>query len=685
MNRLSFVLAALLASSVALHAQTAAAPEKLFASARHQETTQGDLRAAIETYKKVVAQAGSNRALAAQALLRIGECHTKLGDAQARQAYERLVRDYGDMPEAKTARARIGAAGTTTARTTPATDRIVKAGEGITWGDGRVSPDGKLISYTDWNDTGNLMLHDVASGTDRALTSNKDWNGTGNAYSSTFSPDGKQLAYGWRTYNRSSQVHVNEIRVMVLGGTGTPESRRLYGNEEVSYFNPVDWSADGRWLAVLTTRHDQTGQIALADVRDGTFKVLKSTGWRGPAKLFFSPDGKLLAYDLPHSDDEHQRDVFVLAVDGSAERRVVEHPADDRVLGWTPDGTQLLFSSDRTGESALWSLPMSGGRSGGAARLLKPEIGAVKSVGLTAAGVLHVVKDASTDSLQIMPIDLATGRATGGPVLENFRTQVADWSPDGRQLAYVTTAASGVVAMNVRMVDSGQLRQFKLPLQYMNDPRWLPDGRAVVVYGRDFKGRGGIYRVDAQTGAHSLIALSDLSRVKVSRDGRKVYYPVGRVTLGPGTPTRWIEHDLASGDTRTFSRPDGLNPGGGELSPDGESFAAIQRDRATGTAALVIIPLASDVPVRRVALPWDVIPLHSQAWTPDGRAVVVQAAGAKPALWLVPLDGGAPRSLDVDISSWNLGWRLHPKGTHIAFRAGKDAREVWALESVAQR
>ncbi|MBA2356053.1 MAG: PD40 domain-containing protein, partial [Acidobacteria bacterium] len=579
MSRLSIALTVALLSCgwSSMHAQDAVRVEKLFASARHQETTQGDLRAAIETYRKVVAQSGSNRSLAAQALLRIGECHTKLGDAQARRSYEQVVRDYGDLPEAATARGRLGASPTAAKASAGATDRIVKAGEGITWGDGRVSPDGKLISYTDWNHTGNLMLHDLTTGADRNLTGNKDWS-VGNAYSSTFSPDGKQLAYGWRTYNRSPEVHVNEIRVMVLGSTGAPESRRLYGSDEVSYFNPVDWSTDGRWLAVLTTRHDQTGQIAVADVRDGTFKVLKSTGWRGPDKLFFSPDGKFLAYDLPHSDDEHQRDVFALAVDGSVEHRVVEHPADDRVMGWASDGKQLLFSSDRTGESALWSLPMSGGRSGGAARMLKPDIGAVKTVGLTAAGVLHVVRDASTDSLQIMPVDLAGGRATGGPALENFRTQVADWTPDGRHLAYVTTAASGIVAMNVRAVDTGLLRQWKVPLQYMNDPHWLPDGSAVVVYGRDFKGRGGIYRIDVQTGAHLLVALSDLCRAQVSPDGRKVYYAVGRVTLGPGTPTRWTEHDLASGATRTVGQQG--TRGSRALSPDGRTVAWIDVDRS---------------------------------------------------------------------------------------------------------
>ena len=83
MTRLSIALAARCSPCgwSSMHAQDAAQVEKLFASARHQETTQGDLRAAIETYRKVVAQAGSNRSLAAQALLRIGECHTKLGDA----------------------------------------------------------------------------------------------------------------------------------------------------------------------------------------------------------------------------------------------------------------------------------------------------------------------------------------------------------------------------------------------------------------------------------------------------------------------------------------------------------------------------------------------------------------------------------------------------------------------------
>ena len=99
----------------------------------------------------------------------------------------------------------------------------------------------------------------------------------------------------------------------------------------------------------------------------------------------------------------------------------------------------------------------------------------------------------------------------------------------------------------------------------------------------------------------------------------------------------------------------------------------------------MISPVSGDGDARRVALPWVAEQYQQHAWTPDGRAVIVQAAEPQPALWLVPLDGSAPRKLEIDIRDWNGGWRLHPKGTHIAFRTGKDAREVWALESVTQR
>src|SRR5687767_557800 len=89
--------------------QNAVAAETLLARAQHKATIEGDLKGAIEEYKKVVAVAGSNRALAAQALLRMAECHQKLGDSAARSIYERVIRDYPDQNDAAAAaRTRLG-------------------------------------------------------------------------------------------------------------------------------------------------------------------------------------------------------------------------------------------------------------------------------------------------------------------------------------------------------------------------------------------------------------------------------------------------------------------------------------------------------------------------------------------------------------------------------------------------
>ncbi len=50
------------------------------------ETVDGDLRGAIEQYKKIAALPGAGRATVATALLRMGQCHEKLGAADSQEA-----------------------------------------------------------------------------------------------------------------------------------------------------------------------------------------------------------------------------------------------------------------------------------------------------------------------------------------------------------------------------------------------------------------------------------------------------------------------------------------------------------------------------------------------------------------------------------------------------------------------
>lgn len=83
-----------------------------FQAAIQKETVQGDLKSAIAMYEKIVARAAgsaANRAVAAKALLRMAQCHEKLGNAGARNAYERIVREFGDQPGVAEARTRLAA------------------------------------------------------------------------------------------------------------------------------------------------------------------------------------------------------------------------------------------------------------------------------------------------------------------------------------------------------------------------------------------------------------------------------------------------------------------------------------------------------------------------------------------------------------------------------------------------
>ena len=97
--RLLLVVAALLAVLSLGAAGPPSEGELLLQRAIQKERVDGDLKAALKLYQTVLDTAKDDRPVAAEALLRMGQCHEKLGHAEARAAYERLVRDYPDQAE----------------------------------------------------------------------------------------------------------------------------------------------------------------------------------------------------------------------------------------------------------------------------------------------------------------------------------------------------------------------------------------------------------------------------------------------------------------------------------------------------------------------------------------------------------------------------------------------------------
>jgi hypothetical protein len=84
------------------HRQSAA---ELLESGIYAEETQGDLKAAIDLYRKITATSDVERPVAAQVLLRLGMCYLKGGRAaDARLTFEKLSQSY---PEQKSIVAKI--------------------------------------------------------------------------------------------------------------------------------------------------------------------------------------------------------------------------------------------------------------------------------------------------------------------------------------------------------------------------------------------------------------------------------------------------------------------------------------------------------------------------------------------------------------------------------------------------
>jgi Tol biopolymer transport system component len=678
----------LLLIALAAAAQT---PQQLFEQGLVKERSEGKLQEAIQLYQRAAAAAGKNRALAAKALVEAGQCYQKLGNTESRKLFERVVNEYGDQKEA-VALARVGLGG---GAGKEMSFRPVWTDPKVDF-DGTVSPDGRYVSYEDW-DTGNLMLHDLATGEERQVTHEGTSSHSEYANTSAISRDGKQVAYGWF---RSGKPDRYELRIASLGRAGAPPFRRLFESEEVSWIQPHDWSPDGKWIGVLMTRKGGSYQLGMVSVADGTLRVLKSFPRLETLKLQFSPDGRFIAYDLLSATGKGHRHVFLIPVEGGAETPVLADPNLNVVMGWSPDGKHLLFASDRSGALALWSLTMSDGKPQGPPQLLKAGLGNPWSLGVTRSGALYVgVMQQGPYNAEVASVDLASGSLLAPPSMplksKGGSNSNPDWSRDGR--LSILSSRDPVEASQNRVItilkpETGSILELKPAMAWINNPRWSPDGRSLAVFGVDLENRQGIFRVDAQSGEVAPLVLGARAALVVtpswSPDGKKIYYVRAPGWSGAG-PVSGLVRDLAAGEEKEIARWEG-SPSPLFPSPDDRLIA--RSNWEANFSNVVVFPSEGGSP-RELLRVNRSRALSVLAWTPDGKELVVwERLGEKadwspgdPAqLWLVNVADGQRRKLDLGGARVPPGTRIsfHPDGRQIAYMTAEMSKtEIWVLEN----
>ena len=95
--------------------------------------------------------------------------------------------------------------------------------------------------------------------------------------------------------------------------------------------------------------------------REGGDAVRMTSGAGNETDPVFSPDGTRIAFTGEYDGNV---DVFVVPASGGVPRRLTWHPAPDRVLGWTPDGRNIIFTSTRSAYSRygeMFTVPADGG------------------------------------------------------------------------------------------------------------------------------------------------------------------------------------------------------------------------------------------------------------------------------------------------------------------------------------
>jgi len=703
--------------------QQATQGDRQYQAALHKEMVERDLKGAIEEYKKIAK--GTDKPLAAKALLRMAECYQKLGDAEATKIYEQLVRDFGGQPEAAEARARLSAMG---AKSTPGvSDRSIWQIP-VNWDlIGPISANGRFAVIDHLGNPPGIFLHDFRTGSDRMVVApatklGMDY-GVGDV--AVISRDAQQLAYFW--LNSADGLRV-ELRTTDLTSGAVAQPRVLFSaptTEDVSRILPVDWTPDGRSILTQVNRDDGTVQIALMPVSGGQLQVLKSIGWRVASnvrlQMRVSPDGRSVAYDVPGANT-NERDIFVLQLDGASELPAVHGRGNDRVLGWARDG-RLVFMSDRSGSERLFTVRLAAGK----AELpvaSTTEINSCSPVGFTQDGSLYCEGGGpNTNAIRVAAIDFNTGKVPSAPAdLASVGSYPHPrWSHDGQWIAYT---ASGVNRqLVIRSATSGAEHRLRMSgLRYMDNPQWTPDDRFILVDASDFDGRDGIYRIDVQAGTTSLLARSalqlpvasswsgDKTRVRylrdeegssgtvrlmeqdirsgkesvlyvlqdsssvrppgwhfaISPDGTKTYE---RTVATPDRPGSVLERDLASGTMRTVIAKAGLGRNL-TVSPDGQWLSVAGPD-------LLIVSLTGDA--QKTLMTGDI---QLQAWAPDSRSLLVRKRSSNQGgpssqvvdfFWL-PIDGREPveikefKGLNTATKRGDQMW-VHPDGRRLLFNA----------------
>jgi tricorn protease len=355
----------------------------------------------------------------------------------------------------------------------------------------------------------------------------------------------------------------------------------------------------------------------------------------------FSPDGKWLAFTGQYEGDEQ---VYVVPSEGGQPRQLTYYPArgpfpprggyDNQVMGWTPDGTAIVFRSQRDAdgvrsEGQLFAVPAKGGPA--------------KALPMPTSGAGDFSPDAK--------------RLAYSPLFRDFRT----WK-----------RYEGGWAQDLYLYDlaTNDVKPFATSTRTERDPMWIGEA---IYFASDRDGTLNLYAYDLKTEAVTKLTSSttwDVRWPSSDNQSRIVYELNGELRVfdvkarsDQAIPI-FVPNDGVAMRPSRYSAEKNIE--GFELSPKGERALVVAR------GDVFTLPIEKG-PTRNLTATSGV---HDKLarWSPDGKRIAyVSDAGGEDEIWLVDQAGGKPEAVTKGRQGMTYAPEWSAEGTHLAF-SDKDGK-----------
>jgi Tol biopolymer transport system component len=233
------------------------------------------------------------------------------------------------------------------------------------------------------------------------------------------------------------------------------------------------------------TWFDRQGKVAGTFGESGIYRTLT-----------ISPDGKRVAVE--RNDPQTQnRDIWIVDVRSGAATRFTSDPGWDAFPTWSPDGSQIIFTSNRTG---VYNLYKKASSSSGSERLFYESTEGKGPTSWSPDGRYLIYYSLGQPThLRLLSVSGPPDRQPVPLVDPQFTSITGRFSPDGRWIAY-TSNESGSNEVSVRPFDSatGTVgNPVVLTHGGGRTPLWRGDGKELFY----FDGDGNVTAIEVSAGA----------------------------------------------------------------------------------------------------------------------------------------------------------------------------------------